>query len=53
MLTEARRQAITTRLQGRTDWTCLPGNGCLQVSLGRLCYYFVFDGDELVNVILD
>jgi succinate dehydrogenase hydrophobic anchor subunit len=39
--------------RGVTHFVMQPANGCIMVSYGRVCMYFIFNGDTIVDVQVD
>jgi hypothetical protein len=54
-MTTKQLEAIKANLarSGVTHYDAQPANGCIMVSYGRVCMYFVFNGDTIVDVIVD
>lgn len=55
MMNEQRLQAIRANLlkDGVTNFQCYEGNGSIMVTYGRVVLYYIFNGDTIVDVIVD
>ena len=54
-MTNNQTQAIETYMAktGVTHFAMQPANGCIMVTYGRTCMYFIFNGDIIVDVQVD
>jgi succinate dehydrogenase hydrophobic anchor subunit len=54
-MTNNQIEAIKTYMvkTGVTHFVMQPANGCIMVTYGRVCMYFIFNGDTIVDVQVD
>lgn len=55
MMNANRYEAIKASLlkDGVTNFQCREGNGSIMVTYGRVVLYYIFNGDTIVDVIVD
>ena len=54
-MTSNQLNAIKANLarSGVTNYDVQPANGCIMVTYGRVCMYFIFRGDTIVDIQVD